>query len=275
MQSSRIARTVIETMNTLQTRAVITLTLTVFGALMLGAQRASITDYDFLMSISEPARFDLYDRSIPNEEKNVVPVALPVHAEIDFSHPLPQLAETVASSAKLTITEHLQLATAFRLRGDYVQAVPHYASVLALSNQPIHVFFYAQSLRATGQDLLADLYDARYLEGIGGLLQSQPLSDKDRKGIPVMIRGRVVNHLSGSPIANVEVRLVNICTEEELITTTDKAGNYQFKDHPADCAFVVRFEKRFFDVVLVEAPAPHKDDRVDIELDQVKDLSFR
>ena len=262
-------------MNTLHTRAGSTLALALLATVILGAQTASTTDYDFLLSISEPARFDLYDRSISSNDRNVVPVAAPLQAEIDFSHPLPELAEQVADPFSLTVTEHLQLATAFRLRGDDVQAVPHYARVVQLSKQPVHAFFYAQSLRATGQDLLADLYDTRYKEGMGGALQEKPLSDADRKGIPAKIHGRVTNELYGNPVPNVEVRLVNICTEEELVTTTNKEGEFTFKDHPADCPYVVRFEKRFFEVVLVEAAAPHKDDRVDVELDAAQDLSFR
>jgi len=241
----------------------------------LCAQEVSSSDYDFLLSISEPARFDLYDRSISNKVNNVVPVAAPMQAEIDFSHPLPHLVDENADLKSLSVTEHLQLATAFRLRGDYVKAVPHYAQIVKLSSQPIHAFFYAQSLRATGQDLLADLYDARYQEGKGGALQEEVLSDADRVGIPATIRGKVKHELYGNPVPNVEVRLVNVCTEEELVTRTDSNGNYQFEDHPADCPYVVRFEKRFFEVVIVEVAAPLKDDRVDIELNGVQDLSFR
>lgn len=262
-------------MNTLHTCASITLAFGMLATQSLCAQEASTTDYDFLLSISEPARFDLYDRGIPKRGRNVVPVAAPVQAEIDFSHPLPPLVEEGIETKQLSITEHLQLATAYRLRGDYVQAVPHYSQVVKLSKQPIHVFFYAQALRATGQDLLADLYTARYEEGVGGTLESQPLSDAERTGIPATIRGRVTNMEHGNAVSNVEVRLVNICTEEELIATTDEDGNYRFEEHPSDCAFVLRFRKQFFEVVSVESVAPRKDKRVDIEISAVQDLSFR
>ncbi len=262
-------------MNTLQIRAGFFLALAFFATVNIGAQTASTTDYEFLLSISEPARFDLYDRSVPKESDNVVPVAAAIQAEIDLSHPLPELDLDVKDQAQLSVTEHLQLATAFRLRGDYVAAVPHYSRIVRLSKQPIHAYFYAQALRATGQYLLADLYDARYTQGTGGAIEEQPLSDAERKGIPAVIHGHVTNIDFENAIPNVEVRLVNICTEEELVTTTNKSGYFEFKDHPADCPFVIRFEKRFFEVVLVEAAAPEGDEQIDIELDAIEDLSFR
>lgn len=262
-------------MNTLHTYTGIFLVLTLVATFSVDAQTASTTDYDFLLSISEPARFDLYDRSIPKKGRNVVPVAAPVQAEIDFSHPLPPLVEEGIETKQLSITEHLQLATAYRLRGDYVQAVPHYAQVVRLSKQPIHAYFYGQALRATGQDLLADLYDARYEDGVGGALESQPLSDAERTGIPAAIHGKVTNLEYGNAVPNVEVRLVNICTEEELVTTTEGDGTYRFEEHPADCAFVLRFRKQFFEVVIVESIAPRREERVDIEISAVQDLSFR
>ena len=259
-------------MNTHTISAGVALVLVLVATLTLGAQTASTTDYDFLLSISEPARFDLYERGMPTEDHNVVPVASPLQAEIDFSHPLPKLADEVKDPSSLSVTEHLQLATAFRLRGDYVQAVPHYAQVVKLSKQPIHAFFYAQALRATGQDLLADLYDARYVDGHGGALEEQPLSIAEHSGIPAMIYGQVVNDRFGNPIPNVEVRLVNVCTEEELVTTTDKEGNFRFRDHPADCAFFIRFEKKLFQVALIKAAAPYKDKRFNVELDAMHEL---
>lgn len=262
-------------MNTLHHRAGSMLLLALLTALGLQAQTSSTSDYDFLLSISEPARYDLYDRTVPKQDQNVVPIASPIAAEIDFSHPLPPLTEKSKDPIQLTITEHLQLATAFRLRGDFVQAVPHYARIVRLSKQPIHAFFYAQALRATGQDLLADLYDTRYKEGIGGALEEQPLNDAARTGIPATILGRVTNLAYGNPVPNVEVRLVNICTEEEFVTSTDEEGNYRFEEHPSDCAFVLRFRKQFFEVVSVESVAPRKDKRVDIEISAAQDLSFR
>lgn len=265
-----------ETMNTLSTCVGIVLAMSVLVPFSLKAQTASTTDYDFLLSISEPERFDLYDRSVPKEGRNVVPVASPVSAEIDFSHPLPQLTEKAQGAKEgLTITEHLQLATAFRLRGDYVQAVPHYAQIVKLSKQPIHAFFYAQALRATGQDLLADLYEARYTAGEGGSLEELPEPISAHSGVPVMIHGRVNNLYDGKPMASVEVRMVNRCTEEELVTTTDANGNFRFREHPADCSYVVRFSKRHFEVVTVDAAAPYKDQRVDIELDEQQAFSLR
>ncbi len=239
------------------------------------AQSASTADYDFLLSISEPARYDLYDRSVSKENLSVVPIAPAIHAEIDLSHPLPEVDVEGKNPSQLTITEHIQLATAFRLRGDYVEAVPHYARIIRLSNQPIHAFFYAQALRATGQDLLADIYSDRYNQGIGGAVEAQTLDDAQRTGVPASIYGQVIDITFGNPIPKVEVRLVNVCTEEEFVTTTDSKGNFEFRDHPADCPFFVRFQKRFFEKIVVEAAAPGGDERVDVELDAVQDLSFR
>lgn len=247
------------------------LALTMSWALTAQTSATISADYELLLSISEPARFDLYDRNVHPEGNKAVPIALPIHAEIDFSHPLPALIDP----ARMSITEHLQLATAFRLRGDYSSAVPHYSSVVKASKQPIHAFFYAQSLRATGQELLADLYSTRYNEGVGGSLEAKSLSEANRSGIPAAIYGQVTNELYGNAVPNVEVRLVNICTEEEFVTSTDSNGEFRFNDHPADCAFVVRFKKRFFEGVLVEAAAPEGNERVDIELEAVQDLSFR
>ena len=249
------------------------LLLALFATRSISAQTASTADYDFLLSISEPARFDLYDRTVPKDDRNIVPIATAIHAEIDLSHPLPALDVEGKDPSHLSITELIQLATAFRLRGDYVAAVPHYARIVHLSKQPIHAFFYAQALRATGQDLLADLYSARYSQGIGGTLEEQVLNDAQRSGVPAFIRGQVVDIEFRNAIPNVEVRLVNICTEEEFVTSTDSEGNFEFRDHPADCPFVVRFKKRFFEVVLVEATTPKGDERVDVELNAVQELS--
>jgi len=262
-------------MKTLSTCARVALITAFLLPFILRAQMAADANYDFLLSISEPARFDLYERKVHKDGSQVVPVVSPAHASIDFSHPLPQLAETSSDFASLSVTEHLQLATTFRLRGDYVQAVPHFAQVVKLSDQPIHAFFYAQALRATGQDFLADLYDVQYKAGEGGSLQVLPESTSAHSGVPVTIHGRVKNHYDGDPIASVEVRLVNRCTEEEFISITDANGNFRFNEHPADCRYVIRFAKRHFEVVVVDAAAPCKDQRVDIELDEQHALSLR
>jgi hypothetical protein len=130
-------------------------------------------------------------------------------------------------------------------------------------------------LLATGQRFAADLYQRRYEQGIGGPIDDSKAEISERSGIAVAISGQVKNGQFGNPLPKVEVRLVNFCTDVELVTTTDAEGRFSFPEHPADCAYALQFGKRFFEVRELSKAAPMKDVRHSVDLMPGSALSLR
>ncbi len=63
----------------------------------------------------------------------------------------------------------LQMAESYRLNGKYASAVPYYATVVQLSDEPKYMLRYAQCLHTIGQFKLAKSYYLQYDERVGHL----------------------------------------------------------------------------------------------------------
>jgi len=68
----------------------------------------------------------------------------------------------------LSLEQMVQLANAYRLNHDTENAEVWYAQVVALSDDPEHQYFYAQSLQSNGRDKLAKVYFNKYAKATGG-----------------------------------------------------------------------------------------------------------
>ena len=192
---------------------------------------------DYLLSISEPERIDLYG------------------------------VATAAPAAPLPVVDLVRRATDARLAGDYAAAVPLFAELLQRSRQPVYAFFYAQALRATGRDVLAALYEERYAAGEGGHIAGDPRRDlAAHTGATAAVSGRITNRRFGNAVPGVTVTLVNLCTERRLTARTDAAGRYRFAGLPADCAYVVEARKPHLGAERARVAAPGTDVEVDFAL---------
>ena len=78
---------------------------------------------------------------------------------------LPRFEGSVAgSAAPAPLAREIQLATAYRLRGEYREAEALYSSIVRLSDEALHAFFLAECATANGHALLAEHARTLYRE---------------------------------------------------------------------------------------------------------------
>ena len=115
-------------------------------------------DLAWLLLITEPA--DVRDAAPLTALDDAVLAGLALPEHIDPRHRLPDYASHDA--AQLSLTQLVEVATAYRLRHDAPQAVRYYELIVERSAEPRHLFFYAQALRDAGYTASAERAMQRY-----------------------------------------------------------------------------------------------------------------
>ncbi len=118
----------------------------------------------------------------------------------------------------------VQLATAHRLRGESIAAAGYYAQVVQLSQNPIHLHFFAECARDNGDDMLAELLAERYTvaraTGTASFHDTTPATGTK----PIRLAGIVTDASNGNRLRYVEVRVLDPLRLVELTVTTDANG---------------------------------------------------
>ena len=121
---------------------------------------ASDADYARLLRWSEPSVLsDTRDTVVLSDHSEQVKQA----QRRKDAHPLPRIVyESQLALEDLPLAEAVQVATAYRLRAEHQDAVLAYRRVLALSDNPKHLYFLALSLRAIGNSEGAERVMSEY-----------------------------------------------------------------------------------------------------------------
>ena len=234
--------------------SILTLAL-LLSALAATAQQSIGSDYDFLLAISE-------------SEEELTESNGTLRIRTVSAHPLPVSRDSGAPGEQLTLVRKIQLATSYRLRGDYERAAGYYEQVLLESDDANHYFFYAQALDKLGEPLRAAYYRARATGQDEG---TYAVASNPHITTPTTIYGSVRNRAYGNALPNVEVRLLDLTTDREYVTKTDASGRFRVRAVTAGGEVIVRVTKRFFGEQTVRYRATSDGTAVEIMLSSEKD----
>lgn len=176
-------------------------------------------DYAILLSVSEPVAFD-GDAYTAGPRESPMAIRRRTQAQIAAAHPaMPDFDEAEETTE---LARAVQIATAYRLRGETIAAAEAYQDVLALSRKPVHAYFYAEVASANGDQLLAahlsELYRAAQRAG-----SDLPTAATDVVS-DVRIAGVATDASTGGTLDNAEVRVLDPVSLREFTASTDANG---------------------------------------------------
>lgn len=133
-----------------------TLRITLFLSLLLpvvahaqqNVREASIKNSNWLLALSEPTAFDIAS-AVPSNEV-IQPQEVVEEAEVEkevYTHKIPAFAKTNNPSS-LSLSELIQVATAYRLNEDARESVYWYGLVVSRSDDARNQYFYSKALES-------------------------------------------------------------------------------------------------------------------------------